>query len=104
MGGFIKPGVTLIKADNSKVGVVKQIQERNENISIATVGKEVAISVEGPTAGRQINEGEIYYVDVPEGHSKVLEFQLKDTIKQDELETLTEFVAIKRKDNPFWGR
>jgi translation initiation factor 5B len=41
---------------------------------------------------------------VPEGHSKVLEFQLKDTIKQDELETLLEFVAIKRKDNPFWGR
>ncbi len=104
MGGFIKPGVTLIKADNTKVGVVKQIQERNENISIATVGKEVAISVDGPTAGRQINEGEIYYVDVPEGHSKVLEFQLKDTIKQDELETLLEFVAIKRKDNPFWGR
>ena len=104
MGGFIKPGVTLIKADNSKVGVVKQIQERNENISIATQGKEVAISVDGPTAGRQINEGEIYFVDVPEGHSKVLEFQLKDTIKQDELETLMEFLAIKRKDNPFWGR
>jgi translation initiation factor 5B len=104
MGGFIKPGVTLIKGDNTKVGVVKQIQERNENISIATVGKEVAISIDGPTAGRQINEGEVYYVDVPEGHSKVLEFQLKDTIKQDELETLMEFVAIKRKDNPFWGR
>jgi translation initiation factor 5B len=104
VGGFIKPGVTLIKGDNTKVGVVKQIQERNENISIATVGKEVAISVDGPTAGRQINEGEIYYVDVPEGHSKTLEFQLKDTIKQDELETLMEFVAIKRKDNPFWGR
>jgi translation initiation factor 5B len=104
VGGFIKPGVTLIKGDNTKVGVVKQIQERNENISIATVGKEVAISVDGPTAGRQINEGEVYYVDVPEGHSKTLEFQLKDTIKQDELETLMEFVAIKRKDNPFWGR
>jgi translation initiation factor 5B len=62
------------------------------------------VSVDGPTAGRQINEGEIYFVDVPEGHSKVLEFQLKDTIKQDELETLMEFLAIKRKDNPFWGR
>lgn len=104
VGGFIKPGVTIIKADNSKVGVIKQIQERNENISIATQGKEVAISVDGPTAGRQINEGEVYFVDVPEGHSKVLEFQLKDTIKQDELETLLEFLAIKRKDNPFWGR
>jgi translation initiation factor 5B len=104
VGGFIKPGVTLIKSDNSKVGVIKQIQERNENISIATQGKEVAISVDGPTAGRQINEGEVYFVDVPEGHSKVLEFQLKDTIKQDELETLMEFLAIKRKDNPFWGR
>ncbi|CAJ35154.1 translation initiation factor IF-2 [Methanocella arvoryzae] len=104
MGGMLKPGVTLIKPDGSKIGVVRQIQERNENISIATVGKEVAVSIDGPTAGRQINEGEIYFVDVPEGHSKVLEFQLKDTIKQDELETLMEFLAIKRKDNPFWGR
>jgi len=104
MGGMIKPGVTLIKSDGSKVGVVKQIQDHNESVSIAAVGKEVAMSVDGPTAGRQINEGDIYFVDVPEGHSKVLEFQLKDTIKQDELETLQEFLAIKRKDNPFWGR
>lgn len=104
MGGAIRPGVTLIKPDNSKVGVVKQIQERNENINLATVGKEVAMSIEGPTAGRQINEGEIYFVDVPESHSKVLEFQLKDTIKQDELEVLMEFLTIKRKENPFWGR
>lgn len=104
MGGCIKPGVTLIKQDGSKVGVIKQIQERNENVSLATQGKEVAISIDGPTAGRQINEGEVYFVDIPEGHSKVLEFQLRDTIKQDELETLLEFVAIRRKDNPFWGR
>jgi translation initiation factor 5B len=104
MGGCIKPGVTLIKTDGSKVGIIKQIQERNENQSIATQGKEVAISVDGPTAGRQINEGEVYYVDVPESHSKVLEFELKDTIRQDELETLMEFVAVKRKNNPFWGR
>jgi translation initiation factor 5B len=104
VGGCIKPGVTLIKPDGSKVGVIKQIQERNENQSIAGQGKEVAISVDGPTAGRQINEGDTYYVDVPESHSKVLEFELKDTIRQDELETLMEFVAIKRKNNPFWGR
>ncbi|HTX43195.1 MAG TPA: translation initiation factor IF-2 [Methanocella sp.] len=104
MGGCIKPGVTLIKPDGSKVGVIKQIQERNENQSIACQGKEVAISVDGPTAGRQINEGDVYYVDVPEPHSKVLEFELKDTIRQDELETLMEFVTIKRKNNPFWGR
>jgi len=104
MSGMVKPGVTLIKPDGSKVGIVKQIQEHNENINIVAAGKEVAMSIDGPTAGRQINEGDIYFVDVPEGHSKVLEFQLKDTIKQDELETLQEFLAIKRKDNPFWGR
>jgi translation initiation factor 5B len=104
MGGCIKPGVTLIKPDGSRVGVIRQIQERNENQSIATQGREVAISMDGPTAGRQINEGDIYYVDIPEPQSKVLEFELKDTIKQDELETLLEFVAIKRKSNPFWGR
>ena len=70
MGGCIKPGEMLLKPDGSKVGEIKQVQERNENIALATVGKEVAISIEGPTAGRQINEGDIYYVDVPESHSK----------------------------------
>ena len=104
MGGCIKPGEMLLKPDGSKVGEIKQVQERNENIAFATVGKEVAISIEGPTAGRQINEGDVYYVDVPESHSKVLEFELKSTIKQDELEVLTEFLAIKRKNNPFWGK
>lgn len=104
MGGCIKPGEMLIKPDGSKVGEIKQVQERNANIALATVGKEVAISIEGPTAGRQINEGDIYYVDVPESHSKVLEFELKNTIKQDELEVLTEFLAMKRKNNPFWGK
>jgi translation initiation factor 5B len=104
MGGCIKPGETLIKPDGSKVGEIKQIQERNTNIALATVGKEVAISIEGPTAGRQINEGDVYYVEVPESHSKVLEFELKNTIKQDELEVLTELLTMKRKNNPFWGK
>jgi translation initiation factor 5B len=104
MGGCIKPGETLIKTDGSKVGEIRQVQERNENIALATVGKEVAISIEGPTAGRQINEGDVYYVDVPESHSKVLEIELRNTIKQDELEVLTEFLAMKRKNNPFWAK
>ncbi|MCD1296363.1 translation initiation factor IF-2 [Methanocella sp. CWC-04] len=103
-GGCIKPGNVLIKPDGSKVGVIKEIQERNENISFAKKGKEVAISLDGPVAGRQIHEGEVYYVDIPESHCKVLEFQLKDVLSQDELETLIEFLSIKRKDDHFWGK
>jgi len=103
-GGIIKSGVDVINENNVRVGTIKGIQERGEYINEVGVGKEVAVSIDGPTVGRQINEKETLYVDIPERHAKILEQELYDKLSGDELETLTAFLDIKRKENPFWAK
>lgn len=62
------------------------------------------MAIDGPVVGRQIKENEILYVDIPEHHSKIIEFDLKDKLSPDEYETFEAFLAIKRRNNPFWGK
>jgi translation initiation factor 5B len=104
VGGVIRTQVPLIRDDGASAGIIKGIQEHNENIGSATVGMEVAVAIDGPTVGRQIHEGDILYVNIPEKHARIVEQELKPRLAEDERETLENFLAIKRKKEPFWGR
>jgi len=104
VGGVIRTQVTLIRADGAIIGTLKEIQERNENLSSATVGQEVAVSIDGPTVGRQIHEGDTLYVNIPEKHARIVEQELRPKLSEDEREILEKFLEIKRKKEPFWGR
>jgi len=104
LGGKLQSGVDLILPGGKKVGRIKQIQERNETIQEAGAGKEVAISIEGATVGRQINVNDELYVDIPERHVKVIEREMIENLRPDMRETLEEFTSIKRRDDPFWGK
>ena len=104
IGGIVRTQVNLMREDGANVGVVKGIQAHNENQGSATVGQEVAISIDGPTVGRQIHEGDILYVNIPEKHARIVELELKPKLAEDEREVLENFLEIKRKKDPFWGR
>ena len=104
IGGIVRTQVNLMREDGANVGVVKGIQAHNENQGSATVGQEVAISIDGPTVGRQIHEGDILYVNIPEKHARIVEMELKPKLAEDEREVLEDFLEIKRKKDPFWGR
>ncbi|MCZ7355698.1 MAG: translation initiation factor IF-2 [Candidatus Methanoperedens sp.] len=104
MGGVIKTNLEVMKDDGMIVGKIKGIQEHNENISEAVAGKEVAVAIEGPTVGRQIKEGEILYIDVPEKHAKIVEQELFEAMKVEDKEALMAFMEIKRRGKPFWGK
>lgn len=104
MGGVIKTNLEVLKEDGSPVGIIKGIQEHSENLSEAVTGKEVAVAIDGPTVGRQIKEGEILYIDVPEKHAKIVEQELFDAMKIEDKEALMAFMDIKRRGNPFWGK
>ena len=67
LAGRIKPGMKLIKEDGKVVGTIKSIQSEKKSLNEAIQGQEVAISIEGPTVGRQIKEEDILYTDLPEG-------------------------------------
>ena len=93
-----------MREDGAVIGTVKGVQMNGENVGSATVGKEVAVSVDGPTVGRQIHEGDILHVNIPERHVKIIEAELKQRFSEDELEALEKFLDIKRSKDPFWGR
>jgi translation initiation factor 5B len=104
LGGNLHNNSELMNEKGIKIGVVKGIQDRGENLSVAERGKEVAIAIDGPTVGRQIKEGEILYVDIPERHAKIIEQDLQEALEDHELEVFREVLKIKREKNPFWGR
>ena len=104
IGGVIRTQINLMREDGANVGEIKGIQARNENVGSATVGQEVAISIDGPTVGRQIHEGDILYVNIPEKHARIVEMELKPRLAEDEREVLEKFLEIKRKKDAFWGR
>ncbi len=104
LGGKLRSDVNLIKTDGKKAGHLKSMQLRQESIREADAGLEVAISIEGVTVGRQLYVGDDLFVDIPERHVKVLEREMLKTLNVSTQEILNEFTAIKRKEDPFWGK
>ncbi len=104
LGGRLRSGVNLVRPDDRKVGRIKQMQLRGETIHEAEAGSEVAISIEGPTIGRQIDVNDELYVDIPERHVKVIEREMFDRLNPSMQEVLEEFTSMKRRSDPFWGK
>jgi translation initiation factor 5B len=98
--GSIKTGEKLMKADGKKIGKIKSIQSEKRSILKAGQGEEIAIAIDKAVVGRNIKEGDLLLVDIPEGDAKKLS-QLELT--SDEREALEKVCEIKRKENRFWG-
>lgn len=103
LSGQIVSRVNLIKEDGSRVGTILQIQDKGEVIPIAKAGQAVAISIRGATVGRQVNENDVLYVDMPERDVRLFKERFRDELSVGELEALDELIEIKRKSDPTWG-
>ncbi len=101
LAGELHNGRVLIRQDGQDVGRIRSIQKDNHTAHIAKMGDEVAISVPGPTIGRQIKEGDILYMDIPAGDAKWLWHE--GQIKPEERDVLEEMMMVKRKVDRFWG-
>ncbi|MFB6143113.1 MAG: translation initiation factor IF-2 [Halorientalis sp.] len=87
-----------------RVGQLKSIQDEGEDIDEARSGDQVAVSIDGPTVGRQIEEGEELWAELPEKHAKILEQELLEDIPADEREALSQYLEKQRTRDPFWGK
>ena len=87
-----------------RVGQLSGIQEQGEDISEARAGTRVSVAIDGPTVGRQIDEGDELWTELPEKHAKILEQELADEIPADELEALQGYLDKQRSRDPFWGK
>ena len=102
LAGTLTTDVELIKANGNKCGYIKSLQHEKDSLKKAEKGKEVAASIPGVCAGRQIDESDILYVDMPESNFQALK-KMKKLLSEDEITVLKELAIIKRKENSVWG-
>jgi translation initiation factor 5B len=107
MAGTLKRNSHVVKWEGGKptrVGMLKSIQDEGEDVDELRAGERAAVSIDGPTVGRQIDEGDELWAELPEKHAKILEQELRDEIPSDEIEALSQYLEKHRKVDPFWGK
>ncbi|WP_226480807.1 translation initiation factor IF-2 [Natrinema amylolyticum] len=105
--GTIQNNANVVKFEGNepnRVGQVKGIQEQGEDVDEARAGNRVSVAIDGPTVGRQIEEDDELWIEIPEKHAKILEQELASEIPGDELEALNMYLDKQRSRDPFWGK
>ncbi|MCF7798632.1 translation initiation factor IF-2 [Candidatus Woesearchaeota archaeon] len=101
--GILKTNMPLIKNSGEKISFVKEMQLDKKNVKEAEKGKQVAVSIPNITGGRQLNEEDVLYSDIPPPDFRKLKKHSK-LLTPEEIELLKEIAEIKRKQDPFWGK
>ena len=96
MSGIIKPKYPLINSSGKRIGQVVRIQDQGKDVGEAGGGKQVAVSIDKPMVGRQINEGDVLYVEVPSQHARVLASKFRDYLTPGEIALLEEVGTLNR--------
>jgi len=107
LSGELRRNVNVVRWENgeaNRVGTLKTIQDEGEDVDSARAGERMAVSIQGPTVGRQVEEGDDLWVEIPEKHAKILEQELKEDISVDEREALSMYLEKHRNRDPFWGK
>ncbi|MFB6311861.1 MAG: translation initiation factor IF-2 [Salinirussus sp.] len=107
LGGLLRRNSHVVRFDGSephRVGTLQSIQDEGEDVDEAARGDRVAVSIDGPTVGRDIAEGDELWTELPEKHAKILEQELLGDISGDEREVLHQYLQKRRDTDPFWAK
>ena len=96
LAGKIKPGYVLMNEKGEIVGKIKEIQEEKTKKEQAKKGEAVAISVDGPTLGRQVKENQLLYTRPTDADEKLLLGDFSNLLDNEEKELLKKIAVIKR--------
>ncbi|MBD3164960.1 translation initiation factor IF-2 [Candidatus Woesearchaeota archaeon] len=102
VAGVLRSNTPLMSKSGNALSSVKSIQAEKEAVEKAGKKKQVAISLPNITFGRQVNEGDILYSDMPEEDFRKFK-RLKDMLSEDQKMVLKEIAEIKRQQNIVWG-
>lgn len=101
--GKLRQKIPVINEEGKKIGVIHQMQQSGKTIEEAAKGMQVALSIRGPTIGRQINEGDIFYTDLNSKQAKLLNERFMQRLTEEETEVLTHIIDTKRKSDELFG-
>ncbi len=95
--GTLRPGVNLMNVEGNRVGSILQIQLEGKPVEKATRGDRVAISIKGPTVGRQVKEDDVLFTDIPLNRILEIDKEQLEELTEEERRVLTEIRSIKSK-------
>ena len=101
--GKLRQKVTIMNSVGKTIGIVHQLQDEGKTINEAEKGKQVAVSINGPTVGRQINEGETFYSLPKDDDVRTLNQKYRNLITEENRFLLDEIVTIRRKNSPLYA-
>ena len=104
LSGTVKQGQKLINKNGESVGIIASMEDKGETLPDISRGQRVAMAIDNAIVGKDFDEGDELFIDIPEKHYKFIEREFKDKLTEDEFETLHEFLEIKRKQDPDWGK
>jgi translation initiation factor 5B len=88
LAGTIKPGFRMKKGDKD-LGEIRELQAEGENVQLAKSGDKVAVSMDGVTVGRQVNEGDVIETRLTDRDFQILD-KIRHKLSEDERELLEE--------------
>lgn len=101
--GRLRQKSPVMNAEGMDVGSIHQIQDKGKSIDEARKGMQVAVSMNEPTIGRQIKEGDTLYTLPPAQHYKMLVERFKHRLGQEELALLDEIAKVRHRIDPLYG-
>jgi len=97
LAGIIRPNCIMINTEGKVIGKIKGVQNEGEPLQSAKKGEMVAISMDEPTFGRQIEENQVLYTRLSESDFKLLRGELAATLSNEDLQLLEEIERIENK-------
>ena len=101
--GKLRQKMQIINENGKKIGIVHQIQDKGKTIDSANKGMQIAVSIRGPTIGRQINEDDIFYTDLNSRQAKLLIERFSHRLNEEETEIFNNILKLKRSNDAAFG-
>lgn len=101
--GKLRQKISVMNEKGKKIGVIHQIQNEGKNLEVADRGTQVALSIKGPTVGRQINEGDIFYTDLNSKEARFLLERFSNRLNEEEQEVFNFILSKKRETDAAFG-
>ncbi|MEM2855564.1 MAG: translation initiation factor IF-2 [Candidatus Nitrosocaldaceae archaeon] len=101
--GRIRQKSQVMNEEGKDIGLIHQIQDKGVTLQEATKGMQVAISMQEPTVGRQIDEDNTLYTYPKNEHVNMLLEKFRNRLSEEEIHLLNEIIEKRRKVEALYG-
>ncbi|MFQ5406597.1 MAG: translation initiation factor IF-2, partial [Candidatus Micrarchaeia archaeon] len=93
--GTIRKGYVMMNQAGTVIGRIKSIQKDKDSVESAKKPDRVAISMQEPFFGRQVNEKDVLYSDIPLNDVKTLDKKYLQALSEEEKDVLNKIKKTK---------